>query len=255
MDNNPADIFPTFCGLGVQQQGTTPLGTSNLHGLGGTCTGGGDCVPGSNTEYGIATNGDGAQQASFANGQIWFAVSTLVIQSDSSTMHLGAAYFVVNPYGFALTTSGYVTAAGEDMEFPAIAASDGSGSPTTSVLSFTVSGTNMYPSSAYGTLTTTSGGLISSNYHVTAVGQAPQDGFSGYAGGGYRPRWGDYGAAIYVPSAPGSSTGTTFFASEYIQYPACSVSAFTTDPSCGGTRDPFANWGTSLNSIPIAPPV
>ena len=233
----------SFCGLGVQKAGPVPLGDTNMSGLGG------------GPEWGIATNGDGATQASFANHQLWFTVSTLVDQTFAGgvmELHIGAAFYAVGTTAFdgggALTVSsqGYVTTAHEDMEFPALAASDG---PIT-IMSFTLSGVDYYPSSAYGTMSTGTHGLAFSKYMIAALGQAPQDGFTEYPAGGFRPRWGDYGAAIYVPSTPGSAIGHTFFASEMIQSPACTDAAFLADPSCGGTRDPFANWGTSINSIP-----
>jgi hypothetical protein len=63
--------------------------------------------------------------------------------------------------------------------------------------------------------------------------------------GATRPRWGDDSWAVYLPS-----TGRIYFADNYIQYRNCTGSAFTlTVPTCGGTRDDLANWGTSVNSI------
>jgi hypothetical protein len=35
-----------------------------------------------------------------------------------------------------------------------------------------------------------------------------------------------------------------------VQYPNCSGSTYQVDPTCSGTRSPFTNWGTSLNSLP-----
>lgn len=77
-----------------------------------------------------------------------------------------------------------------------------------------------------------------------------QDGFSeyqGYSGNqtnpGTRPRWGDYSAAVW-------SNGTFYFSGGYIQSPACSGTAFQpVIGTCGGTRDFYANWGTSVNSV------
>ena len=52
------------------------------------------------------------------------------------------------------------------------------------------------------------------------------------------------GQRCYVPGAG------FYFASEYIEYPNCSPrSFFKTDPTCGGTRDDFANFGTSVNFL------
>jgi hypothetical protein len=41
-----------------------------------------------------------------------------------------------------------------------------------------------------------------------------------------------------------------YFASEYIQSPNCAPPQFTlTIGTCGGTRNGFANWGTSVNFV------
>ena len=59
-------------------------------------------------------------------------------------------------------------------------------------------------------------------------------------------RWGDYSWAIFVPF----SGGKIDFATNYIQYPNCTGSAFTlTLATCGGTRDGMANWGTSVSYV------
>jgi hypothetical protein len=67
--------------------------------------------------------------------------------------------------------------------------------------------------------------------------------------GGYRPatrpRWGDYSWAIFVPW----SRGKIDFATNYIQFPNCTGSATLALATCGGTRDGFANWGTSVNCV------
>jgi len=58
-------------------------------------------------------------------------------------------------------------------------------------------------------------------------------------------RWGDYSAAVFDAQA-----GQIYFANEYIQYPNCTGADFTlTLATCGGTRDGFANWGTSVNAV------
>jgi hypothetical protein len=240
------------CGLAPQRYGTLDLGTyCASEGLAGA-----QPCP----EQGIATNGDGVTQLSYSGGQLWFAVSTLINQTfaSSSEIHIGAAYWVIGTSSFVggthlltLTSQGYVAAAHEDLEFPTLVGAPGAEG---GLMSFTLSGNGgptaadsggFFPSSAYGRVTATSGGLVGSTINVSALGKAPQDGFSEYQGlpGPIRPRWGDYGAAVFVPGAG------FFFASEYIQYPNCNPAYwFGVDGTCGGTRDVFANFGTSINS-------
>ena len=105
-----------------------------------------------------------------------------------------------------------------------------------------------YPSTAYGRLTSSSNGLVGSAVNIADLGQAPEDGFAEYQGypGTTRPRWGDYGAAVFLPW----SGGRIYFATNYIQYPNCTGKAFALKVgTCGGTRDGFANWGTSVNFV------
>jgi hypothetical protein len=212
-------------------------------------------------ENGIATNDDGVTQASQGDGQLWTAVSTQLNQTYSSTnvpeLHMGAAYWAVGTRSFdktgrfTLTSQGYVSAMHEEMEFPAMAAGAGNGRV---IMDFTLSGNGgefgadnggFYPSTAFGRLTATSGGLLQSTVNIADLGQAPQDGFTEYLGypGTTRPRWGDYSNAVYMG-------GRYYFATNYIQYPNCLPPQFTlTIGTCGGTRDGLANWGTSVNYV------
>lgn len=248
-------------------------------------------------ENGIATNGDGMTQAAQAQGQLWGAVSTEVSQtfashngSTTSETHQGVAYWVLNINSFdqtgqfSLTGQGYVSAAHEDLEFPAIAATDrpsfGGNGQASALMTFTLSGDGVsdaatstnpnpnnytanhpadkggfYPSTAYGLLTSTSNGVIGSQVNIADLGQSPQDGFSEYQGypGATRPRWGDYSWAVFVPGSGGGpgTSGTIYFATNYIQYANCTGSAFNAHGfgTCDGTRDGQANWGTSVNSL------
>ncbi|MGI0130672.1 MAG: hypothetical protein ACREEC_11075, partial [Thermoplasmata archaeon] len=222
-------------------------------------------------EQGIATNGDGFTQASLANGQIYGALSTVVVQTfkfgtgcPCSEAHIGVAYYVVGTHSFdmggvlTLTNEAYITAIHEELEFPAIAAEGTAaqdGGNNAAIITFTLSGNGgpsgahgggYYPSTAFGRLSASSSGLRGTVINVADKGKAPQDGFSEYQGlpGGTRPRWGDYSEAIFMPW----SGGEVYFATNYIQYPNCSGAAFTlTIGTCHGTRDGFANWGTSVN--------
>jgi hypothetical protein len=253
-----SQFVPTgYCGLGQQKAGPIPLGDNCVaHGFNSSDVS-------SCPESGIATNGDGATEASYANGELWTAVSTEIVQASKSTpeIRLGATYWGIDTSGssFSVASQGYVTVPHEDMEFPSIAATD-SGS---ALMSFTINGPDYYPSSAFTWLTDRSGVI-----HITALGQSPQDGFTEYQGYNLfglgtlttRPRWGDYGQAIFVPSiGPGGSDGFNsrgngggvYFATEYIQYPNCASIGFPLHgTACDGTRTAAANWGSSINFVP-----
>lgn len=252
--------------LAPQKKGPIPLG--NECGAAGLSVG--SPPPASCAEGGIATNGDGVTQVSQANRQLWLGISTEIAQKYSSEpspeSHQGALYWVVGTSSFddagffTLTDQAYVSPQHEDLEFPTLASGGTSGQDGgngRAIISFTLSGNGgpthadsggFFPSSAYGRLTSSSTGLLGSRINIVDAGQSPQDGFSEYAGypGSTRPRWGDYGGAIFLPD----SGGRIYFASEYIQYKNCTGSAFTlTLGTCGGTRDGFANWGTSVNYV------
>jgi hypothetical protein len=255
---------------GAQKAGPIPLGSECGAALGAPTA---SCPEGP-----IATNGDNFTQASQGQDQLWGSITTAVNQTfgpkASPEVHAGAAYWVINTDSFdrtgsfTLANQGYVSAAHEDIEMPSIAAGDQSGA----IIDFTLSGNGgptgadhggFYPSSAYGSLTSNGdgngggngngpsdgngngNGLDHSTINIVDLGQAPEDGFGEYSSsaGPARPRWGDYSAAVFA-------NGQFYFATNYIQYPNCTGAAFTlTVATCGGTRDAFANWGTSVNSV------
>jgi len=261
--NDPSNQFGVGV-LGAQKAGPIPLGAEC--GAAGLSTG--TTPPASCPEGGLNTNDDGFFQVSQAQNQLWGAVDTAINQTYSygaTEQHAGAAYWVVGTRSFdksgvfSLTSQGYVSAKHEDLEFPAMAAEgfpSQDGGNGGAIMDFTLSGNGgptgadnggFFPSTAYGRLSSTSGGLLGS-IHVADLGQSPTDGFSEYQGypGSTRPRWGDYSWAIFVPYTGGKID----FATNYIQYPNCTGSAFTlTIGTCGGTRDGFANWGTSVNYV------
>jgi hypothetical protein len=199
-------------------------------------------------------------QASQGQDELWTSITTAVNQTfgpkASPEVHAGAAYWVINTNSFdrtgkfTLANQGYVSAAHEDIEMPSVAAGDNYGA----IIDFTLSGNGgptgadhggFYPSSAYGSLIGDGAGLDHSTINIVDPGQAPEDGFGEYASsaGPPGPRWGDYSAAVFA-------NGQFYFATNYIQYPNCTGAAFTiTVGTCGGTRDGFANWGTSVNSV------
>jgi hypothetical protein len=242
--------------LGAQKHGPTPLGDQ--------CGAAGLSVFASCPEGGIQTNGDNLFQVSQAQGQLWTAAHTQIAQTytrANAEIHQGAVYWVLGTNSFdktgkfTLTSQGYVAAKHEDLSMPAMAATPTSGGR--GIMLFTLNGNGgptgadhggFFPSTAFGRVTSTSGGLLNSTINIADMGQSPQDGFSEYQGfpGPTRPRWGDYSWGFFVPG----SGGRIYFANEYIQFPNCTGSAFTLAiGTCGGTRDGFANWGTSVNYV------
>jgi hypothetical protein len=233
--------------------------------LGDQCGAAGLSVFASCPEGGITTNGDNLTQVSQAQGQLWASTATQIAQTytrANAEIHMGAVYWVIGTRSFdrtrkfTLTSQGYVSPRHEDLSMPAMAASPTSGGKA--ILLFTLTGNGgptgadhggFFPSTAFGRLTATSGGLLNgSRVNIAAMGRSPQDGFSEYQGypGTTRPRWGDYSWGMFVPG----TGGRIYFANEYIQYPNCTGAAFKlVNGTCDGTRNGLANWGTSVNYV------
>lgn len=185
----------------------------------------------------LNNNDDRMNQVVYSDGILWSGVNTGV--NVGGNLQAGIAWFAVAPYltlhgvGGIMWNQGYVAPPGADVLFPSIALNDdGQG-----ILNFTLSGPSNYPSAAYEQINRFGAGPV----RIAVAGQSPQDGFTEYQGyPNIDPRWGDYSAAV----ADGDSV---FFATEMIQHPNCSDTAFLADTTCGGTRDTYANWGTSLS--------
>ena len=103
----------------------------------------------------------------------------------------------------------------------------------------TLSGPNWYPTSAYIPFSTFG---PSGSVQIAAKGAGPNDGFSGTALGGYRTRWGDYGAAATSPD------GMLWVANEYIAQ-TCTLDTFlATTPAATlarSTRTGRPGWSAS----------
>jgi hypothetical protein len=178
-------------------------------------------------------------QVTYANGKLWGAIETAVAGGSK----VGIAWYVINPQVDAHGVSGSVinqgtlALAGNNLMFPALAVTpSGRG-----VMSFSVAGPDYYPSAAYATLSAITGaGAV----QIAAAGVGPDDGASGYApfGGNGVARWGDYSAAAVDGQ-------TVWVASQYIANVG-TVSQYTTDPTLGRTRSPFANWDNRITAVP-----
>lgn len=244
-NGTPIGIYEQTLGSGsyafppnaVQKAGPTPLGDSwnQLNGLGNAH------LP----EGALATNDDRMTTAAYdpTTGTLLGALNTGIDQGGYGHELAGIAYFSVKPAfsGTALAPSGaqtgYVSAKSAEVQFPVFAVTPAG----TGVLAYSLSGTTYYPSTAYSLV---SGDAVTGPVHIARLGAGPQDGFTEYQSYGtssYRPRWGDYsGSAV--------DGNSVVFAAEMI-YQSCTDKQFTADFTCGGTRDLFANWGTSVNTL------
>ena len=227
--------------LATQKAGPTPLG-DNWNSLNGIKKA--KAPP----EGPIQTNDDRMATATFdpSTRALVGALNTGVLQlsGTTQTLYSGVAYFIVTPnlqpsgLESSPVSTGYLSPSGANAFFPAVAITPNG----TGVMTYGISGTNYYPSTAYSPVG--AGDSVDSTVHVAALGVGPQDGFSEYQGLGtssYDPRWGDYSAAQVV----GNSVA---FASGMINQ-TCTDSQFTADFTCSNTRDLFINWGTSVNLL------
>lgn len=182
----------------------------------------------------VAVNDSRMQQVIYANGKLWGALDTDVLQG--STHASAIAYFVFNPVSNVIFANGTLSLSNASLTYPAVAVtSSGRG-----VIAFTVVGLNDYPSAGYAGLDAKIGaGAV----HIAAAGAGPWDSFTGYPTFTNRPRWGDYGAA----ASDGQSIWT---ASEYVAQ-TCTYAQYLTSPlgQCGGTRAPLGNWSTHISKI------
>jgi len=193
----------------------------------------------------LDTNDTRMQQTVLNNGLVWGALDTGVWAGGSRVA--GVAYYAVAPGIRAgrlharLVHTGSFGVAGESVSYPAIAMLDnGRGA-----IALTLGGHGYYPSAAYALV---QGGHVG-DVHMAAAGAGPSDSFSDYPAFGppFRPRWGDYGAAI-------PAGNHVWLASEYIAQ-RCSLARFVKDTArspfgtCGMTRAPLGNWSTRISLV------
>jgi hypothetical protein len=127
---------------------------------------------------------------------------------------------------------GYVANWNNDVVFPAIAV--GTAADENAEIVYTLTGNDHFPSAA---ISPVSVFHVAPDIEIALAGQDILDDFAWYFFGD--PRWGDYSAAV-------GDGHSLFLATEYIQYPSCDDATFLFDPTCGGTRSEFTNWGTGL---------
>jgi hypothetical protein len=182
----------------------------------------------------MATNDSRMQQVTYANGKLWGALDTDVLQG--TTHASGVAYFVLNPNSGKMFANATLALPDASLSYPAVGVTkSGRG-----VIAFTVAGPNNYPSAGYASLDAKIG---AGDVHIIAAGAGPWDGFTGIPASGSGPRWGDYGATAV-------DGDTIWVASEYIAQ-TCTYAQYRAAPfgTCGGTRGSLGNWATRISEL------
>ena len=178
----------------------------------------------------LESNDDRMNQVVLQGGHLFGAVNTIV--KGDGPKRTGIAWFAVTASRARLLNQGYVSVKGQSVFFPSIAI----GPSGRGVMTFSLSGPDYYPSSAYlrMSLSGTSGPV-----QVMGAGAAPADGFTGYQpyGGSGVERWGDYSAAV-----PDYRTGDIWVAAEDIP------GTFGWGFSDGNY---LANWGTTIAKVSV----
>jgi hypothetical protein len=199
----------------------------------------------SQSEEQIDTDDDRVQQLVYADGKLYAGLTSEI--RVHSAVHSGIEYFEVKPSFFTqlqhgqkvllfhvtLVRNGFLAHSGDDLYYPSI----GVTTKGRALMVFTLSGPTLFPSAAYFPLAM--GGTL--QIHMLKAGAGPDDGFSGYPiiANTTIARWGDYSAAV----AQGVDV---WMATEYIPS-VCTATVYESDPLCGMTRAPEANWGTWIS--------
>jgi hypothetical protein len=189
-------------------------------------------------------------QVYFADGKVWGALGTGISFGGNLPPSVGVAYFIINPTATDATLSGkvvnqgYIATPKADLTFPTFGVtSDGK-----AVITFTLTGTDNFPSLAYAHIDQYRG---AGDIHIAKRGIGAQDGFTGYFGTGnlgtlknpvIRPRWGDFGSSAVV--------GDQVFAGQEYIGQSCTLAEYreAENPfgTCDGTRGSLGNWGTRI---------
>lgn len=192
-----------------------------------------------------AAKGTGAAVYSSRNGG-WSSIK----------QRAGLALFVVDVDDVgSLTPEGTTDAkvygvSNANLIYPSVAVHAGKGGS-----GVTLVGPGYWPSAAVLTFDVSAGGAISAPQIQWSAGTGPNDGFTGTGDGGYRTRWGDYGAAAV------DAQGDLWFAVHDIRS-SCTNSEFGytgADPDnptypfgvCGGERSTYANWSTRIFEVDL----
>jgi hypothetical protein len=195
----------------------------------------------------VSANDDRMMQVVFSGGSLWSSLNTIVqVQGDpDNTPRDGVAWFNITPtvsnnvVTGAEIRQGYVAVQGDYLLYPSIALS----AQGQAKLVVSLAGPDFFPTAAYALFNASDGGGKFGDIRFAAAGVGPEDGascLSGMPGVQGACRWGDYSAAVTDPS-----DGSVWMAVEFINQ-SCTSAQYSVDPTCGGTRDPLANWATRI---------
>lgn len=198
-------VIPTYQSLEYtyptsadQKAGPTPIGDT--------------CLPTPCAEEKLNANDDRMNEVMLTNGSLWSGVNTKLPAAGPTgrlaDTRTGIQWFQVVPslaggkLSATAVNGGYVKVPLANVIFPSIGATPAGHV----VMGFTLSGVDYYPSAAWTELDGLAAGQAPT-IHVSGAGVAPEDGFTGYCGGGLSPnpiadpvglctdgisRWGDY---------------------------------------------------------------
>ena len=169
---------------------------------------------------------DRMQQTQFIKGSIWGELTTALTIPGDTTERAGAAWFDVQPHltGGKLDSKtkvqqqGYVAVKGRYFIYPALQVTPGGGAAMVGA----VSGTDLFPSAAFTTLTPGSDAF--GPVRVAANGATNYDPTA--------TRWGDYSWAVMDPGGK-----SVWLATEYIP------------PKSSQTVDGIRDWGTRVMDV------
>lgn len=181
----------------------------------------------------IDAGDDRMMQLFYSNGKLYCGVTTLLLEPKGSNgPRSGAAWFEIEPdasytsLSAKVTKQGLIGIANGSVMYPAFAVnSAGEG-----VIAFSFTSPDYFPSTGYVNF---QNGVVQPEVHLAGIGQAPDDGFTGYPQytGGNVARWGDYSAAMVSPN------GDLWMAAEYIPNPVARP------------RTQYTNWGTFIYQV------
>jgi hypothetical protein len=233
----PNGPFLLFAQFHTNSYAAPPLGNQPF----GNAPAFGCCEP-------INTNDDRMIYATLANpssgnkaARVWAGQNTGVNVKDTDDKDLenvpGVATYDIN-FGFPFSGPSVVNQqiiASADAGVAFGSAAIQLGNVHGGAISFSIFGSDagLYPSSAF-SFVNPGRSQLAKSIMVSGPGQDPLDEFA--------VRFGDYSSSVAVGN-------TLYLESELVQYPNCSSGAYLADPTCGGTRGPNTNWGTSITVV------